>query len=125
MDNNEINEDEVFEKKESKIKPKLQKFFKNKNNIVILVVVLLIIIGAIVEFFTGAISNLFVKNAIGNSTGNITNCGYSVAKNGYIYYAAPSEDMNNINIYKVKSGTADYEKIYDGYSWKTKTFIYI
>lgn len=111
---NEINEDEVFEKKESKIKPKLQKIFKNKIVIFVLVIILIIAILAGVELGTGAISGLFTMGENGNSAGNIINCGYSVGKDGYIYYVSPSEDMYTTQISRVKSGTKDPDVIYTG-----------
>lgn len=111
---NEINEDEVFEKKESKIKPKLQKIFKNKIFILVLVVILIIAILVGLELGTGAISNLFTISETGNSAGNIMNCGYSVEKDGYIYYVSPSEDMYTTQISRVKTGTKDSQVIYTG-----------
>ncbi len=111
---NEINEDEVFEKKESKIKPKLQKIFKNKIMIFVLIMILIIAILAGVEFGTGAISGLFTIGETGNSAGNIINCGYSVEKDGYIYYVSPSEDMYTTQISRVKTGTKDSQVIYTG-----------
>jgi len=111
---NEINEDEVFEKKESKMKPKLQKIFKSKIVIIVLVLILIVAILAGVEIGTGAISNLFSVGEMGNSTGNIINCGYSVEKDGYIYYVSPNQDMYTTQISRVKAGTKESEVIYTG-----------
>lgn len=111
----EINEDEVFEKKESKIKPKFDKLFKNKKIISLIIIVFVIAILAILEFTTGSLSNLlYINSGMGNSVGNISNCGYSVAKDDFIYYVAPSEDMNTTNIYKVKNGSSEFETIFNG-----------
>lgn len=114
-ESNEINEEEVFEKKESKIKPKLKKIFSNKKIVVAVIIVLVVAIVGILEFTTGAISNLIYINAgMGNSVGNIVNCGYSVAKDDYIYYVAPGENMETTNIYRAKIGTSDSEQIFSG-----------
>lgn len=110
--NKEINEDEVFEKKESKIKPKLQKIMKNKKVLSLIILVLVIVILAILEGTTNCISSLW--SGMGNSIGNISNCGYAVGKGDYIYYVAPSEDMNTTNIYRAKNGSSEFETIFSG-----------
>lgn len=109
---NEINEDEIFEKKESKFK--ISKTIKNKKFISIFAIILIIVILSVVEFLTGSISGIILPNKMGNTNGNIANCGYSVSYKGYIYYVAPGDDMQNINIYKAKLGETNSEKIYDG-----------
>ncbi len=111
---NEINEDEVFEKKESKIGQKLQKIFRKKITILILGILLIIAILVGLEIGMGAISNLFSIGEIGNSAGNIMNCGYSVEKDGYIYFVSPSQDMHITQISRVKVGTTESEVIYNG-----------
>lgn len=112
---NEINEDEIFEKKESKINPKLKKLFTNKKILIGIILVILVIILGILEWTTGMISNLLpIDKKMGNTVGNIINCGYSVAKDDFIYYVAPSEDMQNTNIYKSKKGSSDFEVIFTG-----------
>ena len=108
---NEINEDEVFEKQESKVKLKMQHFFKNKRNVILSCIVILVIVLVVLQVKMGIFS--FGKK-LGNTPGNISNCGYSVAKDDYIYYVAPSDSMETTNIYKAKKGTTDFEKIYDG-----------
>ena len=105
---NELNEDEVFEKKESKVN--FEKIGKHKKLIFIILLIIIVIIFA----FTGVFSNLFTRNQIGNSNGNIINCGYSMEKNGYIYYVSPSEDMQTTQISRVKNGTNESEIIYSG-----------
>lgn len=107
----EINEDEVFEKQESKVKPVIGKILKYKWAIIIVLVIAII---AVLEITTGMFSNLLSINQIGNSVGNIINCGYSAEKDGYIYYVSPSEDMNTTNINKVKVGTTEYQTLYNG-----------
>lgn len=112
---NEINEDEVFEKKESKIKPTLKKILAHKKIVAGVIIAVILVCLVAMELTTGSISNLFYFNAgMGNSAGNITNCGYSVAKGDTIYYVAPSENMEHTNIYKVKKGSSDFEKIFEG-----------
>lgn len=108
---NEVNEDEVFEKKESKVKPTMQKIGKYKF---VILLILLILVLAIVEITTGAITDLFASKEMGNSQGNITNFGYSVEKNGDIYYVSPSEDMYSTQINCIKSGETDSTVIYQG-----------
>lgn len=104
----EINEDEVFEKKESKLK----KIMKNKKMLSFIILALAIIILAILEGTTNCISGLW--SGMGNSIGNIANCGYAVGKGDSIYYVAPSEDMNTTNIYRVKNGSSESETIFNG-----------
>ena len=110
----DLNEDEVFEKKEPK-KINL-KFLKNKKVITsiicVLVVVLIIVLGYF-EYQKGIISGLFNKST-GNTIGNIYNSGYIVGKGDYIYYVSPDDKMNNTNIYKTKNGTTEREIIYNG-----------
>ena len=108
--NDEINEDEVFEKQETKLQ-----IFKNKKVVIATVVAILIIAMIALEFTTGIISNFFYSFfEKGNSVGNISNCGYSAEKGDYIYYVSPSENMETTNIYRVKKGTSDSETIYNG-----------
>ena len=114
MSENEINEEEVFEKKEKKLK--LPNLFKNKKSIAIIIVLVIAIILVSIELTTNCITNLIYSSigTTGNTIGNISNCGYSVAKGDYIYFVAPSDDMNTTNIYKVKNGSSDIETIYEG-----------
>lgn len=113
--NEEINEDEVFEKQESKVKPYLKKIFLNKKILAILGIIILLVVLVGLELKMGFIANFLpIGDVQGNSVGNITNCGYSVEKDDYIYYVAPSEDMATTNIYRVQKGTSDSQKIYDG-----------
>ena len=114
-ESNEINEDEVFEKKESKINPAMKKLFQNKKFLAGIAIIIIVVILAILEWTNSTISNLLrIGSGMGNTVGNIINCGYSAEKGEFIYYVAPSEDMQNTNIYKVKKGTSDYEIIYKG-----------
>ena len=110
----EINEEEVFEKKESKVKTKLQKLLKNKVAMSILIVVLVAIVLVVLEVTTGVFSGLLTQNQVGNSQGNIINCGYSLEKNGYLYYVSPSENMAATQISRVKLGSNESEVIYQG-----------
>lgn len=108
-------EDEIFEKKESNMSENFKKIFKNKKIVVAVIIVLIIAILAVLEFTTGLISNLLYMNAgLGNSVGNITNCGYSAEKDDYIYYVAPSENMETVNINKVQKGSSESEVIFSG-----------
>lgn len=54
------------------------------------------------------------NSIMGNTQGNIINCGYSVKKDDYIYFVSPNEDMNATQISRVKSGTNQSEIIYKG-----------
>lgn len=110
---NEIDE-EAFEKRETKIVPKLKQMLKNKVFLFLLIVILLIAILAGVELSTGTISNLATFNQTGNSAGNILNCGYSVEKDDFIYYVSPSEDMYTTQINRMKIGSSDSQVIYQG-----------
>ncbi len=108
----EINEDEVFEKKESKLK--IGEFFKNKIIITILVIILILAILVTLQIKTSMISNLFSRNQVGNSIGNIINCGYSVEKDDTIYYVSPDENMYATQISRVKKGSNESQIIYQG-----------
>ena len=109
---NEINEDEVFEKKKkSKI---MEKFSKHKKKIGIVCCIIIIIAVLAVLYFTGILSNLFTRNQIGNTIGNITNCGYAVEKDNYIYYVSPSDDMYTTTISRLQAGSSEGEVIYTG-----------
>ncbi len=112
---NEINEDEVFEKKESKMNPKLKAILSNKKIIASIILAIVIVALLVLEGTTGIVSEyLPIHKEMGNTVGNIINCGYSVQKDDFIYYVAPSEDMKSTNIYKVKKGTSDFEILYQG-----------
>ena len=116
--NNDIDEDEVFAKKEtSKTGMLLKNFFGQKRNIGICVGLLIIIVLVVLQSTNGIFSNLFYGgNGTGNSVGNINNCGYANSKGNYIYYVAPSEDPSEMttNIYRVKKGEDKGEVIYKG-----------
>ena len=108
----DIDEDEVFEKKEkSKV---MEKIAKHKKKILIGICVVLIIAVVAVLYVTGVFSNLLTRNQIGNTIGNIANCGYAVENDGYIYYVSPSEDMTSTSISRVQVGSTDAEVIYSG-----------
>lgn len=110
----DLNEDEVFAKKEPK-KINL-KFLKNKKVIASIICVLIVALIAVLGYFEyqkGIISGVFDKST-GNTVGNIYNSGYAVGKGDYIYYVSPDEKMMNTNIYRTKNGTTDRELIYTG-----------
>lgn len=107
------NEDEIFEKRETNIGGNFVK--KIKKFIVPIIVIAIILILAIIEFTTHFFSNLINLNGkVGNTVGNITNCGYSVENGNYIYYISPSENMEKVNINKVEKGKTDSEIIFEG-----------
>ncbi len=109
---NGINEDEVFEKRRPKKKTgKMGKSKKAKSMLTIACIILLLVI---LEWTTNCISNLFTRNQVGNSIGNIINCGYSVEKGNTIYYVSPSDDMRTTQISRVKKGSNEPEVIYQG-----------
>lgn len=111
----ELKEDEVFEKKEARMNPKLKAVLSSKKFLMGLIILIVIVVLGVLEWSNGVISNhLPFGYKMGNTVGNIVNCGYSVAKDNYIYYVAPSENMQNTNIYKVKKGTSDFEVIFQG-----------
>lgn len=108
---NELNEDEVFEKEESKFK-----FLANKKILGCIISIIIIAALIILEFTTQFFSTICygLKNSTGNTIGNISNGGYAVAKDDYIYYVAPSENMQTTNIYKVKNNSTDSQLIFEG-----------
>ncbi len=111
----ELNEEEVFEKKESKMNPKFKAILGNKKFLIGWIILIIIVILGVLEWSNGVISNILpFSSKMGNTVGNIINCGYSVSKDDYIYYVAPSEDMKHTNICKVKKGTSDFEIIFQG-----------
>ena len=68
---NEINEDEVFEKRESKIGPKLKVLLKKKKFFMGIIILLMIAILTVWEWMNGTISNtLSFGSKTGNSVGN-------------------------------------------------------
>ena len=107
------NEDEIFEKKETHVEGKIVE--KVKKFIIPIIALSIILILIIIEFTTHCFSNLINSNAkVGNTIGNITNCGYSVESGNYIYYVAPGENMEKVNINKVEKGNSDSQTIYEG-----------
>jgi len=108
--NNNFNEDEVFEKRTSRKKTGTKNILKNKKVILLIAIVIILIIAKIL---ISGIINLIVPQK-GNTVGNISNSGYSAEKGNYIFYVAPSSDMNSTNIHKVKKGSSESETIYNG-----------
>ena len=107
------NEDEIFEKRETHVGGKIVE--KVKKFIVPIIVLAIIIVLVIIEFATHCFSNLISSKAkIGNTVGNITNCGYSVENGNYIYYVAPSENMDKVSINKVEKEKSDSEIVFEG-----------
>lgn len=105
------NEDEIFEKRESQIGKKLGEIIKKFKFLIIAIIIILIMI--ILELFTNFFSNIICHKE-GNTVGNITNGGYSVEKGKFIYYAAPSEDMNKVNINRIEKGKNDSSVLFKG-----------
>lgn len=107
------NEDEIFEKRETHNFGKV--FEKIKKFIILIIVFIIAVILIVIELTTHCFSNLINFNAkSGNTVGNITNCGYSVEYKNYIYYVAPNEKMEKVNINKVENGKKDSTVIFEG-----------
>ena len=105
------NEDEIFEKRESRLGGKVVE--KIRKYIIPIIAIFVILLIVIAEMVTHCFSNLINTN-VGNTDGNIANGGYSVEKGKYIYYAAPSEDMNKVNINRIEKGKKDEIVIFQG-----------
>lgn len=100
-------------------KNSIQKFIiSNKKMSIIIAVVIAIIIAVIIM-----ISN---KTEIGNTSGNLSNSGFSLQKGGWVYYLG-LKDNNTDGIYRIKENGDKKEKIssdYGIYLNKSKNFIY-
>lgn len=91
-----------------KMKNLIKKFvLENKKLSIIIGTVLLVII-------FGALLIAFNKTEIGNTSGNLNNSGFSVQKDGYIYYLG-LKDNNTDGIYRMKLNNSKKEKITSDY----------
>lgn len=107
------NEDEIFENRESHSNVGKNLFNIMKKFKILISVFLIVSILIILELSTNCFSNI-IFNTEGNTIGNIINGGYSVEKGKYIYYAAPSEDMNKVNINRIEKGKNNSTVIFQG-----------
>ena len=101
------------------MKDKIFSFFKTNKNIWIItaIVIALLILTIILA------SN---KSKIGNTSGNLTNLGFTVEEDGWVYYLGIKND-NSDGIYKMKENGKKKQKISDNsgmYLNKSSNFIY-
>lgn len=89
-----------------------------KTSIIIAIILFVIIIGIFI------IAN--TKSEIGNTSGNLNNSGFSVEKDGWVYYVG-LKNSNTDGIYKIKSKSGSKEKVtsdYGLYLNKSGKFLY-
>lgn len=89
-----------------------------KLSIIIAIILFVMIIGG------GIIAN--TKSKIGNTSGNLNNSGFSVEKDGWIYYVG-LENSNTDGIYKINSNGENKQKVtsdYGLYLNKSGKFLY-
>ena len=93
---------------------------KNIRKRILLVISVMIIVCVIAVFVLMKIKAERKENpeaigsAVGNIPGNISNMGYSVQKGEFIYYVAPGETLENMNIYRTQKDSFEAELIFTG-----------
>ena len=76
---------------------KMKKLKQNKKITTIIICVLVVILAIMLICFGS-------KKEVGNTIGNIRNYGYSVEKDGWIYFFSPNADCTQVGIFRMKSG---------------------
>lgn len=102
------------------LKNKIKKFIVENKKLSITVGVILLLI------ITANIIVICNKTKIGNTSGNLTNSGFSVVKEGWVYYLGLNES-NTDGIYKIKLNGNKKEKVssdYGLYLNKSGEFLY-
>lgn len=86
------------------------------RGIIILLLILVMIMAIMLMYMKKEkeVADNSTSESTGNSTGNISNFGYSVGNDEFIYYVAPNEEMTSTNIYRTSIDSDDTKLLFEG-----------